>query len=223
MDYKRQQNLIERISKLGTLHELQRLCSFVSVNLTKRYENQLRQLQTLQEQQAALGIGQQQQQQQKPKWSIRSALKRTKQKTEKVILDKDPKSGSEAMSDYVLALLWDELQNEENPGVSLEKRLIECVTIPPPQKTGVLSALQNLIAEAAAFKMTTISGKVWTFDGALHSCGLRTAMGTFYDGPNGRMDPSMYQYCNSEDAEVHARGLVVCNVPAIGAAPNPKT
>lgn len=152
LDYKRQQNLIERISKLGTLHELQKLCSFVAVNLTKRYENQLRQLQTLQEQQAALGVGQQQ----KPNWSIRSALKRTKQEVEKVVLDKDPKSASEAMSDYVLTLLWDELQNDGSAGVSLEKRMIECVTIPPPQKTGVLSALQTLIADASAFKMVTI-------------------------------------------------------------------
>lgn len=29
----------------------------------------------------------------------------------------------------------------------------------------------------------------------------------------------MYQYCNSEDTEVHSRGLVVCSIAAVGPAP----
>jgi hypothetical protein len=141
-----------------------------------------------------------------------------------VVLEKDPKSASEALSDFVLALFWDELEKGDHTSALLEKRLLDCVYLEPPAVVcGMFSALQNLLEGASKYELTTKTKKKWTFSGFFRSCGVRTPTGQYYDGEGGKMNPSLYQYCIGTDMEVTGRGLKACSIAPFGPAPVAKS
>jgi hypothetical protein len=208
VDHERQQNVIMRISKFGTLAELQNLSANLAYNLTRRYEWQLLQLQSIPDMVAA--------RREAPKWSVRKLLQRGKQKVEQVVLDKDPKSASEALADFVLSIfiyyLTASTRDVLDP-VVLEQKLFECASRPIKYELNnkVNDGLEALIKKAGGFQLETTSGQKWTFNGVLTGAGVRTPHGVFFD--NGAfMFPHIYQYCVGDADEVAVRQLVPCSV-----------
>lgn len=210
VDHKRQQSVIERISKFGTLAELQNLSANLAYALTRRYEYQLLQLPSIPDVAAA--------RREKPKWSIRKFLQRGKEKVEQVVLDKDPKSASEALADFVLSLfvhfLTASSRNVLEPAM-LERALFECATRPVKYElddSKVNAGLEDLIKRAGKYDVDSRTGLKFTFAGILIGPGLRAPSGVYFDGGI-TMQPQIYQYCSGDDAEVLSRQLVPCSIP----------
>ncbi len=263
VDHERQQNMLKRVARLGTLTEIQQLVGAIAKELTERYYNQLMLLPTMEERNAELGIvqappvkgaaapvkaapkaapkapqGAVPPKVPPPKLSLwergKKFVQRVTEKVEEVVLDEYPVTASTALGEFVVAIIWDKLQESSVPGLQpksaadalrlLKADLLKAVERPSAvAPSSVLSGLQQLLTRASKYEVKATNGKLWQFEGILRRSGIRTPSGTFYDGGGagklGFMQVEVYNYCNGSDAEVAERGLVACSVAAAGVGP----
>jgi hypothetical protein len=248
VDHARQGNMLKRVSRLGTLSELQDISFFLAKFFTERYERLLRLLPTAEEQQArsktpakALQRGSSRGRlkgssswTERFKVSVTRTKDRVVEKVEKTVLDKDPKSPSESLAEFVLGLVWDALQEENlkneaamksgGPDLMikmLKQDLVEKVVFRDPKPPGKLAtAFQKLLQRASSYQVQNMDGTLWTFSGILRCCGVETETGFYIE--EGWMDPATFGYCCGLEEEVKNRKLVL--VKAKGSkSPTPRT
>lgn len=230
------QNMLKRVSMMGTLAEMRKECEIIARDLTIRYEYQLRELRTLAQENAAIAA---------PTPSagatnakllmqrVKASLQRTKQKVEHTVLNKEAISPSEVLAEYVVAKVWDLMQEPvlvaavpANPvkPTSAAATTPTATTVQDLHETALPmlsvatvmpvrpNVLQALILGASRCAFTTKTGSQWLIGEIFVRCGVQTPSGNFYDGPNKVMNPTLYGYCIGSDAEQVQRSLVTCSV-----------